>query len=177
MQYHGCGNTSRLCVLLPNGHISCDCRHKAGGIRHNGNRRRADYLDQNRKPVWLWNEFDHLDINRRPYMYADWTHTNAVIYSPDDGNLIISIRHQNWLVKIDYSNGAGTGDILWHLGYQGDFTLLNTDGSTDTNSTDWFYAQHGPSFATSNTTGKFSLVLFDNGDDRGVAASRVEPAG
>ncbi len=42
----------------------------------------------------------------------------------DDGNLIISIRHQNWLVKIDYNNGAGAGDILWHLGYQGDFASI-----------------------------------------------------
>lgn len=126
-------------------------------------------LDQNRKPVWLWNEFDHLDINRRPYMYPDWTHTNAILYSPGDGDLIISIRHQNWLIKIDYNNGAGTGDILWHLGYQGDFTLLNADGSADNDPTDWFYAQHGPSFTTTNTNGKFPLVLFDNGDDRGVS--------
>ena len=68
------------------------------------------------QPVWAWNEFNHLDINRRPYSYPDWTHTNAVLYSKDDGNLIISIRHQNWLVKIDYNNGAGAGDILWKLG-------------------------------------------------------------
>jgi arylsulfate sulfotransferase len=126
-------------------------------------------LDQNRKPVWLWNEFDHLDINRRPFQYPDWTHTNAVLYSPSDGDLIISIRHQNWLVKIDYANGAGSGDILWHLGYEGDFTLLNADGSADDDPTDWFYAQHGPSFTTTSTSGKFSLVLFDNGNDRGVS--------
>ena len=79
--------------------------------------------------MWRWNEFDHLDTNRQPLSFPDWTHTNAVIYSADDGNLIISIRN-------------------------------------------WFYAQHGPSFVTSNTTGKFSLVLFDNGDDR-VFASGV----
>jgi len=118
-------------------------------------------LDENHKPVWLWNEFDHLDINRRPYLYPDWTHTNAILYSPDDGNLIISIRHQNWVVKIDYANGTGAGDIIWKLGYQGDFKL---QGGTDP--TDWFYAQHGPSFASSNTSGVFSLALFDNGDDR-----------
>jgi arylsulfate sulfotransferase len=118
-------------------------------------------LDQNRNPVWVWNEFDHLDANRRPMGFPDWTHTNAVIYSADDGNLIVSIRHQNWLVKVDYENGAGSGDILWKLGYQGDFAL---QGGTDP--TDWFYAQHGPSFASTNTTGKFSLVLFDNGNDR-----------
>jgi hypothetical protein len=41
-------------------------------------------------------------------------------------------------------------------------------GGTDP--TDWFYAQHGPSFATSNTTGQFALSLFDNGDDRAFTA-------
>ena len=54
-----------------------------------------------------------------------------------------------------------TGDILWKLGYQGDFTLM---GGTDP--TDWFYAQHRPSFTTTNTTGTFGLALFDNVDDR-----------
>jgi arylsulfate sulfotransferase len=126
------------------------------------------------QPVWAWNEFNHLDTNRRPYSYPDWTHTNAIIYSKDDGNLIISSRHQNWLIKIDYNNGAGAGDILWHLGYQGDFTLLNADGSTNSDPFAWFYAQHGPSFVSTNTTGKFSLVLFSNGDDRGVS---VVPGG
>ena len=130
------------------------------------------------QPVWAWNEFNHLDTNRRPYSYPDWTHTNAVIYSKDDGDLIISIRHQNWLVKIDYNNGAGAGDILWKLGAVlpgdtgtnvADFALLNADGTPDTTVTNWFFAQHGPSFTTSNTTGSFGLVLFDNGDDRGAA--------
>lgn len=125
-------------------------------------------LDENHKPVWLWNEFDHLDINRQPYLYPDWTHTNAVIYSPDDGNLIISMRHQNWVVKVDYANGRGLGDILWKLGYQGDFALMNADGTPDSNAADWFFAQHGPSFVSTNTTGRFSLTVFDNGDDRGV---------
>jgi arylsulfate sulfotransferase len=130
-------------------------------------------LDQNHNPVWVWNEFDHLDVTRQPYMFPDWTHTNAVIYSPDDGNLIVSIRHQNWLVKVDYENGKGAGDILWHLGYQGDFTLM---GGIDP--TDWFYAQHGPSFVSANTTGKFSLTLFDNGDDRFLPSGQVScPSG
>lgn len=56
-------------------------------------------LDTNLNPVWVWNEFNHLDVNRHPLLLPDWTHTNAVIYSGDDGNLIVSIRHQNWLVK------------------------------------------------------------------------------
>jgi hypothetical protein len=126
-------------------------------------------LDQNHNPVWIWNEFDHLDTNRRPFMFPDWTHSNAVLYSADDGNLIISIRHQNWLVKIDYNNGMGAGDIIWKLGFQGDFALAGVSDPTDPSA--WFFAQHGPSFVTSNTTGKFTLVLFDNGDDRVFPAS------
>jgi hypothetical protein len=118
-------------------------------------------LDQNLHPVWAWNEFNHLDPNRHPYLFPDWTHTNAVIYSPDDGNLVISIRHQNWVVKVDYENGSGNGNILWRLGQGGDFTLV---GGTDP--TDWHYVQHGPHFFTPNTTGVFSLGLVDNGDDR-----------
>jgi hypothetical protein len=148
-------------VLLPNGHLIVIAAHEKviSGTTVTGDV--LIDLDENHKPVWLWNEFDHLDINRQPMGFPDWTHTNAVLYSADDGNLIVSIRHQNWLVKVDYANGAGTGDILWKLGYQGDFTLV---GGTDP--TDWFYAQHGPSFVTSNTTGTFSLTLFDNGNDR-----------
>jgi arylsulfate sulfotransferase len=150
--------------FLPNGHliVIASLQQVISGVTVTGDA--IIDLDQNHNPVWVWNEFDHLDTNRRPYLFPDWTHTNAVIYSADDGNLIISIRHQNWLVKIDYANGAGAGDILWHLGYQGDFALQGVADPTDPSN--WFYAQHGPSFVTSNTTGKFSLVLFDNGDDR-----------
>ncbi|MGC1130206.1 MAG: aryl-sulfate sulfotransferase, partial [Candidatus Acidiferrales bacterium] len=118
-------------------------------------------LDSNLNPVWMWDEFDHLDVNRHPMQFPDWTHTNAVLYSPTDGNLVVSIRHQNWILKIDYANGKGAGDIVWHLGEGGDFTL---QGGTDP--TDWFYAQHGPSFTSSTTAGTFGLAVFDNGDDR-----------
>jgi arylsulfate sulfotransferase len=156
-------------AILPNGHliVIADTTQVISGVTVYGDV--IIDLDQNHNPVWAWNEFNHLDINRRPYMYPDWTHTNAVLYSSSDGDLIISIRHQNWLIKIDYDNSAGSGDIVWHLGYQGEFTLLNIDGSADTNPFDWFYAQHGPSFVTTNTSGNFSLILFDNGDDRGVS--------
>ena len=118
-------------------------------------------LDTNLTPVWVWNEFDHLDVNRHPWNFPDWTHTNALIYSPDDGNLVVSIRHQNWIVKVDYYNGTGTGDILWHLGAGGDFKLLG-----GTHPQDWAYAQHGINFTTPNTTGIFGLGVMDNGDDR-----------
>lgn len=112
-------------------------------------------------PVWTWNTIDHLDPSRAPMGYPDWTHSNAVLYSPDDGNLLFSMRHQGWIIKIDYNNGKGAGDIIWRLGKGGDFQLL---GGTDPQ--DWFYAQHGPSFATTNTTGNFQLTVMDNGNSR-----------
>jgi hypothetical protein len=118
-------------------------------------------LDQNLQPVWAWNEFNHLNPNRHPMNFPDWTHSNAVLYSPDDGNILVSIRHQNWIVKVNYANGTGAGNILWYLGYQGTFTLKNGVSPTD-----WQYAQHGPSFFSTNTTGVFSLGVMDNGDDR-----------
>ncbi len=33
------------------------------------------------------------------------------------------MRNQSWILKIDYANGTGTGNVLWKLGQDGDFTL------------------------------------------------------
>jgi arylsulfate sulfotransferase len=118
-------------------------------------------LDENLQPVWVWNEFDHFDVNRHPMQFPDWTHTNAIVYSSSDGNIFVSMRHQNWVVKIDYRDGAGTGDVLWRLGQGGDFTL---QGGVDP--TDWQYAQHYPSLFSPNSSGNFKLGVMDNGDDR-----------
>jgi hypothetical protein len=118
-------------------------------------------LDPDFNPVWVWSTFDHLDVNRHPMMFPDWTHSNSLAYSPDDGNLILSMRHQSWVIKIDYANGHGTGDILWRLGYGGDFTLLNSASPAD-----WFYAQHYARVVSPNSAGIFQLSMFDNGDNR-----------
>ncbi len=133
-------------------------------------------LDQNLHPAWVWNEFDHLDVNRHPMQFPDWTHTNAIVYTPDDHNILVSIRHQNWVVKVDYQDGAGSGNILWRLGQGGDFTLV---GGTDP--TDWQYAQHAPAIVGPTSAGIFSLVMMDNGDDRmfpdgGLCGTGSEPA-
>jgi arylsulfate sulfotransferase len=118
-------------------------------------------LDTNWKPVWVWNEFDHFDVNRHPMQFPDWTHTNSVAYSPEDGNFIVSIRHQNWIVKVDYRNGHGSGNLVWKLGEGGDFELK---GGVDP--TDWFYAQHDAQFITAKSTGEYSISIMDNGNDR-----------
>ncbi|HTU33373.1 MAG TPA: aryl-sulfate sulfotransferase [Candidatus Acidoferrum sp.] len=115
-------------------------------------------LDQNHNPVWLWNEFDHFDVNRHPEGLPDWTHTNAIVYSPDDGDLIVSSRHQSWVFKVDYHDGTGTGDVLWRLGYQGDFTL---QGGTPPQ--DWQFGQHDANVISTNSSGVFQMTMFDNG--------------
>jgi hypothetical protein len=118
-------------------------------------------VDQNFNPDWVWNSFDHLDINRRPMNWPDWTHSNGMLYSSDDHNLLLSMRHQNWIIKINFLDGTGSGAVMWRLGEGGDFKLLNA-----TDPTDWFYAQHGMNYFTPNTTGVFRLGLMDNGNDR-----------
>jgi arylsulfate sulfotransferase len=130
-------------------------------------------VDQNLQPVWAWSEFNHLDPNRHPWVWPDWTHTNAIVYSPDDRNIIVSIRHQSWVLKIDYDGGEGDGHILWTLGEGGTLKLV---GGTDP--TDWPYAQHGPGFFSPNTSGVFELGLMDNGDDRSYPnGSKCTPSG
>jgi arylsulfate sulfotransferase len=71
------------------------------------------------------------------------------------------MRLQSWALKIDYNDGKGTGDILWKLDYQGDFTLLN-----GTSPQDWFYAQHDVNIISPSSSGIFQLILFDNGNLR-----------
>jgi arylsulfate sulfotransferase len=116
-------------------------------------------LDENWNPGWVWSAFDHLDVNRHPIFFPDWTHSNAVVYNPADGNLILSMRHQNWILYLDYANGTGSGNILWKLGDGGDFSLPGNDPSQ------WFYAQHFPSLLSTNGT-QMTLAVFDNGDYR-----------
>jgi len=116
-------------------------------------------LDPNWQPVWAWSAFDHLDVNRHLNGLPDWTHSNALLYSPSDGNLILSIRHQSWIIKIDYQDGSGRGDILWKLGYQGDFALPTDDPSQ------WFSFQHYP-WILNQDGSKTTLAVWDNGDAR-----------
>jgi len=129
------GQMSHDAIDLPNGHILILASNlkKVPGFSDQVQGGVIIDLDQNHKPVWVWDAFDHLDVNRHPYFaMPDWIHPNAITYSPDDGNLLFSTRSQSWIVKIDYRNGAGSGAVLWKLGYQGDFTLTN-GGSAD-----WF---------------------------------------
>jgi hypothetical protein len=131
-------------------------------------------LDQNFQVTWAWDDFDYLDVNRGPTLgetvvpgvvgpasavprlpAVDWMHLNAVSWSPADGNLVLSLRHQDWVIKIDYRNGAGDGHVIWRLGAGGDFAVNSTDPSP------LFSHQHNAHYIDDHT-----LVLFDNGNLR-----------
>ena len=157
-------------AVLPNGHVvilANALQPSSNGPAKSGTQNVVGDalvdLDTQFNPVWVWNSFDHLDLSRRPMGFPDWTHSNSILYT-DDGNLLLSIRHQNWVIKVDYENGAGTGNVIWRLGPGGDFKLLNGNDPQD-----WFYAQHSPNFIGTRSSGVFSMILMDNGDDRVVS--------
>lgn len=115
-------------------------------------------IDLNGNVVWAWSAFDHLDVNRHLFGLPDWTHSNALVYTPDE-NLLLSMRAQSWILKIDYANGTGSGNILWKLGNDGAFTLLGGDPSQ------WFYGQHYPNLLNTNGS-QMILAIYDDGNFR-----------
>ena len=110
--------------------------------------------------VWTWDSFDHLDPQRvtEPFDTAtvihpitleltyDWTHGNAIVHDPVTDTLLLSLRHQDWILAIDHK----TGEVLWKLGDDGDFDLLGDS--------EWFFHQHAPEWQQDGT-----LLLYDNG--------------
>jgi hypothetical protein len=143
-------------------------------------------LDENWNVAWSWSAYDHMDINRAAVLGEtcgpsvpgcpslalagranDWLHANSLNYLPDSGDVLISLRHQDWVLKIDYANGSGSGDVLWRLGAGGDFAITSSDPYP------WFSHQHNAQFDAQ--TGSF--LAFDNGNTRisytgGVGNSR-----
>jgi len=115
-------------------------------------------IDLNGNVVWGWSAFDYLNIDRALMGYPDWTHSNALVYTAD-GNLLLSMRHQSWILKLDYANGTGSGNIFWKLGEDGDYTLAGGDPSQ------WFYAQHNPTIVSTNGP-VTTLAVYDDGNLR-----------
>jgi hypothetical protein len=130
-------------------------------------------LDKNFQVIWTWNAFEKLDVSRRALLNEncavsygktcpasmstahDWLHSNSIAYSPSDGNLILSVRHQDWVIKIRYQDGTGNGDVLWRLGRGGDFSVKASVLSP------WFSHQHDAVYVDAN-----KIALYDNGNVR-----------
>jgi hypothetical protein len=115
-------------------------------------------LDQNFQPVWVWNSFRWLNTNRLGTDHSvptDWLHANSVSWSPEDADLVVSLRTQDWAIKINYANGTGNGRVLWKLGAGGNFKAIGNTPQP------WFSHQHDVRYID-NTT----LLVFDDGNTR-----------
>lgn len=132
-------------------------------------------LDKDLQVVWTWNPHDFLSVAHDPLSETcgnshpagcavdptaiDWIHMNALKIAPD-GNLLVSMRAQDWVIKIAYENGTGDGHIIWRLGKDGDFTIDSTDPYP------WFSHQHDARYLDDHT-----IAVWDNGNTRcGVVA-------
>lgn len=144
-------------------------------------------LDSNLQVEWAWDAFDHLDATRKaladekcvpggggcPAFYLaptanDWLHGNSLQLTPD-GHIIYSARHQDWLIKIDYDNGAGGGGVLWKLGADGDFRIESDDAWP------WFSHQHDAQIEWNGNTNR--VLLFDNSNARYAADAGANSRG
>ena len=130
--------------------------------------------------VWDWNTFDHLDIWRYGYLlmevywhtrgfpgHYDWTHGNGVSYDPYDDSVLISLRHQDAVVKIDKKTKEIKYILGDHQGWEGDFKekLL-----TRTSDFRWHYHGHNP-----RVTGENTFVMYDNGVIRAMPPDPIKP--
>ena len=149
-------------------------------------------VDHNLQLVWAWDSFAHEDINRAATLGDtrgsfdpaiaignDWLHTNSV-QGTVDGNIIISQRSQDWVIKINYDNGKGDGSVIWRMGAGDDFTIVNPptnqtcDVATipgDPNVIPWFTHQHDAHFDfedDASGNGFMVMTVFDDGNTRHV---------
>lgn len=119
--------------------------------------------------VWSWDSFDHLDPYRIGYdaldaywhvrgfpNAGDWTHGNGVTYDPRDDSVLVSLRLQDCILKIDRK----TKKIIWILGDHSDWStelqskLLTPVGENFR----WPWHMHNP-----RVTSEGTIILFDNG--------------
>lgn len=139
----------------------------------------GDYVlvfDEQMDLVWVWDSFTHLDVQRIavldekclqtddwcvPLFLAeeanDWLHTNTLEYAPEDHSLLLSLRNQDWVVKIDYQDGQGSGDVIWRLGNEGDFALQGGNGDP----WPWFSHPHDTGLLANGI-----MTMYDNGNTR-----------
>jgi len=113
-----------------------------------------------------WSPFDHMKVDLQSLEPADfaggtvnWTHGNSLDLDVD-GNLLVSFRNQNEIIKIN----TGSGAVMWRMGgAQNQFTFENTPSPA-------FRHQHGV-----RSLGAGKVQLLDNlGDPLGSRTEEYE---
>jgi arylsulfate sulfotransferase len=104
----------------------------------------------------------------------DWLHGNSLYYwpAPQDGNtkggdIVWSSRHQDLVSRIDYEDGAGTGNLLWTMGPP-DNGLMPAPSPFIFNNIyndPWFWFSHQHDVGIQNG-GAGPMTLMDNGNTR-----------
>lgn len=112
-----------------------------------------------------WSPVNQLDPRRISYLIVpatggwDSEHSNAVIEDPSDDSLIVSMRHQNAVIKFS----RATGQLKWILGPPANWGpawqpyLLKPVGTPFV----WQYGQHSTILTPQGT-----LIMYDNGNYR-----------
>ena len=125
--------------------------------------------------VWSWNTFDYLDPFRLGYdtfwsywwvrgfdQYMDWTHANGLSYDESDDSILVSLRNQSAILKIDRK----TKNIKWILGrHDGWSEALQDKLLTPVGDLLWPGYQHNPRMTHAGT-----VILFDNRAHGGAMA-------
>ena len=97
-------------------------------------------------------------INTDPDVYVDYVHLNAITLD-DDGNLVLSCRHLDSMIKVD--RVGGTGNLLWVLSGFGDEFGLEDFQKT---SGQHFLRYHGngrfSAFNNNNKENHTNLVMY-----------------
>ena len=105
------------------------------------------------------NQFTNTD----PDTYIDYVHLNAIAID-DDGNLVLSCRHLNSMIKVD--RVGGTGNLIWALSGHGDVFGLTDNQDT---SGQHFLRYHGngyfSAFNNNNKEGLTNLVMYHLDED------------
>ena len=98
---------------------------------------------------------------------ADWAHANALAYDEVDDAFVVSLRHQDALVKVDRA-----GEVRWILGpHTGWNAPWQTELLEPIGDLEWPFHSHGLEVTPDGT-----LLLFDNGNHRATPFDEPLPA-
>lgn len=98
----------------------------------------------------------------------DWSHANSLEYLPDEQSIIVSFRHLDCIMKIDWKGKQPR----WIFGDPGGWGeawqkfLLKPEGVLA-----WPYHQHSPQLTPRGT-----LLMYDNGNYRARPFNKITPA-
>ncbi len=127
---------------------------------------------------WEWDLHDILDPTRTGYGCTtpywpnqgwagtqDWTHANCAVIDPTDGGILLSLRHQDAVVKL-----TRRGELDWILGDSAGWCTPWADKVLPIEGGRPFYHQHDLSFAANG-----DLMLFDTGTAGALPPNPEQP--